>query len=231
MKENKENFHLKADALSRAIGRLIDAQDQEYLRIARELHEDIGPLLAMAGIDLLREDQGVAGSPGEKHPDIQQIYEKLQEIGTRISRLSNQLNPPMLKYFGLAKAIETECKEFSVACRMQASCSIDNFPARPDFVVALNLFRVVQEALRNAGKHSQATGVTVDVNSTSTELTLVVSDNGIGFNVEQANAAGGLGLIKMRERMRLIGGEIEIWSQPGRGTKISCRAPLVHSCF
>ena len=226
MNENKKNCYLPASALSRAIGRLIDVQDQELMGIARVLHEDIGPSLAIVGIDLLKAGQSVSVAPGEKQPEMQQIYEKLQEIGTRISRLSNQLNPPMLKYFGLAKAIQSECKEFSEACRIEVSCSCDDIPAKPASVVALNLFRVMQEALRNAGKHSHATGVTVSVSSTPAELTLMVSDNGVGFDVEKANATAGLGLIRMRERVRRIGGEFEIWSQPGKGVKILCRAPL-----
>ena len=218
-----------ADALSRAIGRLIEAQDQECTRIARELHDDIGASLAIVGFDLLNAGKPVSGSPGEKHPDIQRLYEKLQEIGSRISHLSSQLQPPMLKYFGLAKAIEIECKEFSERCQMPVSYSCENFTAKPDPAVALNILRVVQEALGNAGKHSHATSVTVKIGATFTELTLGVSDNGVGFNMEQTNVEAGLGLITMRERMRLVGGEFEIWSEPGRGVKISCRAPLVQS--
>jgi signal transduction histidine kinase len=103
---------LGAEALSRVSGRLIEAHDQERVQIARELHDDIGASLAVLGIELMRADQPVTGSPGQKHPDLQEISEKLREIGSRVSRLSNQLNPPMLRYFGLAKAIETECRVF-----------------------------------------------------------------------------------------------------------------------
>jgi signal transduction histidine kinase len=227
MGENKENFRMKADALSRAIGRLIEAQDQERMRIARELHDDIGASLGILGIDILSAGKPVSGPPGEKHPDMQPLYEKLQEIGSRISRLSSQLQPPMLKYFGLVKAIEIECKEFSEKHQIPVSYSYDSFTVKPDPVVALNVLRVVQEALCNAGKHSHATGVTVKISATSAELTLAMSDNGVGFDVEQINFGVGLGMITMRERMRLIGAEFEIRSQPGQGVKISCRAPLV----
>jgi signal transduction histidine kinase len=229
MEENKENFRVMADVLSRAIGRLIEAQDQERTLIARELHDDIGASLAILGVDLLRAGKSVSGSPRQNHPDMEQIYDKLQEIGSRISRLSYQLQPPMLKYFGLAKAIEVECKEFSESRKMPVSYSCENFAAKPDAVVGLHVFRVVQEALCNAGKHSHATRVAVNVNSTSTELALAVSDNGVGFNEGQTNIVAGLGLISMRERIRLIGGEFEVWSQPGRGVKISCCAPLIQS--
>jgi signal transduction histidine kinase len=229
MKGNKKNLGVTADALSCKIGRLIDAQDQERMRTAGELHNDIGPSLAIVGIDLLRAGQSASAPPGEKHPDVQQIYEKLQQIGSRISRLSNQLNPPMLKYFGLAKAIETECREFSEVHRIPVSFSCKNFSAKPDAIVALNIFRIMQEALRNAGKHSHATRIIVSVRTTATGLILEMSDDGVGFNAEQTNVAAGLGMISMRERMRLIGGEFEIRSRPGRGVKISCRAPLVHS--
>ena len=220
---------LAADALSRFIRRLIEAQDQERIRIARELHDDIGASLAIVGIELMRAGQPAAVSPGQTPPDVQEIFQKLQEIGSRVGRLSNQLNPPMLKYFGLAKAIETECQEFSKRHSMPVSCSCNNIPAGLSPVIALNFFRAAEEALRNADAHSHATRVSVDVSATSTELILVVSDNGVGFDVEQTRLAGGLGLIRMRERMRLIDGELEIQSQPGQGAKILCRAPLAQS--
>ena len=220
---------LDAETLSRVSGRLIEAHDQERIRIARELHADIGSSLAALGIDLMRAGQPGSGSSGQKHPDLQEVCQKLQEIGLRVSRLSNQLQPPMLKYFGLAKAIETECQEFSKRCQASVSCSCNNIPPQLDPAIALNVFRVVEEALRNIGKHSHATRVRVDVTATSDELTLAVSDNGVGFDVEKARLADGLGLISMRERMRLAGGEFEIRSQHGQGSLISCRAPLVQS--
>jgi two-component system, NarL family, sensor kinase len=215
----------KSKEISRAYGRLIEAHDQECMRIARELHDDIGSSLGTLGIELVRLGQPVDGSSGEKHPGIPELYQSLQEIGSRISRLSHQLNPPMLKYFGLAKAIESDCQACAKEFQIPVSFSCRNIP-RLDFMVELNLLRVVQEALRNAGKYSRATGVAVNVSATSAELTLEVSDDGVGFDTKQTQCSNGLGLIRMQARMRLAGGDIEIRSAPGKGVKISCRVPM-----
>ncbi len=216
-----------AEQLSRAIGLLIQAQEQEREQIAQKLHDEIGSSLSILGIELLSAGPAVSDSSRRRPLDFRDMYNRVQEIGSQISYISNQLRPPMLRYFGLAKAIETECSEFSKSCKISATCSCNNVPAKLAPVIALNYFRVVQEALRNSGKHSHANAITVDLTATPTELILTVTDDGNGFNAEQPNTAAGLGLIIMRERMRLIGGEAEIWSQPGQGTKVSCRAPLV----
>ncbi len=218
-----------AEALSRATRRLIEALDQERIRIAGELHEDIGSSLSILGIELMRAGQPVEGSSGVKYPDMQEIYQKLQEIGSKVSRLSNQLQPSILKYFGLAKAAESECREFSKMHQVPVSCSCNSIPARLDPDVALNFYRVLQEALSNAARHGHAIGIAVDLTGTSDELHLVVSDDGIGFDAGHECFPGGLGLISMRERMRRVGGQLEISSRPGRGAKISCRAPLAPS--
>jgi PAS domain S-box-containing protein len=220
---------LAAEALARIVGRLLDEQEQERMRIAGELHDDIGSSLAIIGIEVFGTGQPASGSSRRKNPDNQELYQKVQEIGSRVSRLSNQLRPAMLKYFGLAKAIGIECRDFSEACQIPVSCSCNNLPSKMDPAIALICLRVVQEALRNVGKHSRATSATVDVSATSTEIILAVSDDGAGFNVEQTKFGIGLGLISMRERMWLIGGTFEIRSQSGQGTKILCRAPLVES--
>jgi PAS domain S-box-containing protein len=217
---------LAAEALSRAIRRLLNEQEQERIQIARELHDSIGPSLAILGIDLSKADLPVSGPLEGMQTNIQEICEKMRKLASQVSRLSNQLQPSILKYFGLAKALEIECRNFLEACQIPALCSCNNLPAKLDPAIALIYLRVVQEALRNAGRHSRAISVTVDASATSTEIILAVSDDGVGFNVEQTKFGAGCGLISMRERMRLIGGAFEIWSQPGQGTKIFCRAPL-----
>ncbi len=220
---------LEAEALSLRNARLIEGQEQERTRIARELHDAIGSSLAILGIEMLRAGQPVSGALGQKHPGISELYKKMQQIAKQVSHLSHQLHPPMLEYMGLAKAIEIECRQVSDKFRLPVECSCNNVPAQLDPMVALSFLRVVQEALHNASKHSRATRVTVELATTSDAITVQISDDGVGFDVEQSRLAPGLGLISMRERLRLIGGAFEISSKPGQGTSITCRAPLAPS--
>jgi PAS domain S-box-containing protein len=215
-----------AEVISSVNARLIEAQEQERTRIARELHDDIGASLAILGVEMLRAGQPVSGTPGRVHAGIPELYEKMQGIARQVSRLSHKLHSPALEYMGMAKAIQIECREFSERFHIPVQCSSRDVPARLDQAIGLSFLRVVQEALHNAAKHSGATKVEVEVALASSVLTLVVRDNGNGFNVEQSQLAPGLGLISMRERMRLVSGDFEIRSQPGQGTEVICRAPL-----
>jgi PAS domain S-box-containing protein len=214
------------DALSRTNSRMIEAQEQERARIARELHDDIGSSLAILGIEMLRAGRPISGMPGHKHPGIKEVHHKLREISARLSSISHQLNPPTLSYIGLSKALESECQAFSEKRHVPVSWSCNEIPTILNPMVALTYLRVVQEALHNIARHSGATTVTVNLTIASDLITLQIMDDGIGFDVEQSRLAAGLGLIGMQERMRLIGGEFEILSQPGKGTRISCRTPL-----
>src|SRR5262249_2100792 len=132
-----------------------------------------------------------------------------------------------LEYLGLSVAITKLCREFSEQYSIKVVCECTNIPPNLDNDVALTFLRVVQESLHNTAKHSGASEVHVQVAGASGELTLTVRDNGAGFDVLQSKPAPGLGLISMRERVHLIGGEFAIDSAPGAGTHIWVRAPLV----
>ncbi len=218
-------YKREAEAVSTVNARLIEAQERERARIARELLDDIGASLAILGIELLRAEKPISGSPG-LHPGILELYEKMQEIAKQASHLSHQLHSPALEYMGLAKAIQIECREFSERYRIPIACSCSDVPAKLDQAVGLSCLRVVQEALHNAAKHGGATKIEVEVTATPAVLTLLVRDDGKGFDVELNRLAPGLGLICMRERMRVIGGKFEIRSQSGQGTEVDCRVPL-----
>jgi PAS domain S-box-containing protein len=206
-------------------GRLMTAQEEERGRIARELHDDIGQSLALLGIQMQRASQAASADP-EKRIDLHELRDKVKEISSKITRLSHRLHSSELEYLGLAIAVKSLCREFSRNSNVAIECECDPLPASLKDDVSVAFLRIIQEALHNVAKHSQAQLVRVRLAWVGQELTLSVSDDGVGFDANRGPRKPGLGLISMRERMLMMGGELEISSQPGCGTQIRVRAPL-----
>ncbi len=206
--------------------RLTNAQEKERTRIARELHDDIGQSLAILRIQMLRAGQPVSGMMGKRHPSITDLCNDLKVLTEKVSRISRQLHSSELEYLGLAVAIQSHCREFSAQYKIAVDCSCTNIPEDLDSLLALSLLRIVQEALHNAAKHSKAKSIQVEVKGSDSGLSLLISDDGVGFDLEEAKFAAGLGLISMRERIHLAHGHFEIASVPGKGTRIAARVPL-----
>jgi PAS domain S-box-containing protein len=207
--------------------RLMSAQEAERTRVARELHDGIGQEIALLGIQMQRVAASGALDSESLYPRMQKLCDNLTAIGLHVSRISHRLHSSELEYLGLSVAITQLCREFSELYSIKVACTCTNIPAHLDNDIALTLLRVVQEALHNIAKHSNAGNVEVSVTGASGNLTLMVRDNGVGFNLHQSKAAAGLGLISMRERVHLIGGEFTIDSAPGTGTRIWARVPLL----
>ena len=207
--------------------RLMSAQEAERTRVARELHDGIGQEIALLGIQMQRAAATIALEPGPIYAGMQKLCINLTAIGLHVSRLSHQLHSAELEYLGLSVAITKLCREFSEQYSIKVVCACTNIPAKLDNDIALTFLRVVQESLHNIAKHSGANDVHVEVTAASGELTLVVRDNGAGFDVQESKPAAGLGLISMRERLHLIGGEFAIDSAPGAGTRIWAQSPLI----
>lgn len=203
--------------------RLMSAQEAERSRIARELHDGIGQEIALLGIQMQRA-AAPAGKP--EGCGMQQFSNKLTAIGLHVGRLSHQLHSAELEYLGLAVAIAKSCREFSEEYPIKVTCACKDIPAKLDDDIALTFFRIVQESLHNVAKHSGAKMVWVEVTGMTEELSLIFRDNGTGFDIQESKAAAGLGLVSMRERVHLIGGEFVIESAPGVGTSILARVPL-----
>jgi PAS domain S-box-containing protein len=208
-------------------GKLIHAQEEERARIARELHDDISQRLALLAnrLQMLNQElirQGV--SEGEQESGA--LWELTSEIAADIQQLSHDLHPSKLNYLGLAGAARELCREFSRQHKIEIECRVPDLPRDLDAGISLGLFRIIQEALRNVSKHSRAQHVEVELVRVSGVIRLSVSDDGIGFDLEQAGCRG-LGLISMRERLSIIGGELSIWSRPSYGTHIEATVPVV----
>lgn len=213
-------------ARSELARRLTTAQENERTRIARELHDHIGQSLAILRIQFLRAGKPVSGMPGHLHPGVAELCEKLREVAGDVSRLSHQLHSSELEYLGLATAVESHCREFAMQHKIKVDCSCEGLPKDLDSLLALSLLRIVQESLHNIAKHSQAKSARVLIKASDQSLSLVIEDDGVGFDAEDAQLSAGLGLISMRERIRLASGDFNITSRPGKGTVILARVPL-----
>jgi PAS domain S-box-containing protein len=207
--------------------RMMNAQDVDRSRIARELHDDIGQSLAVLKIQLLRAAKPGTGRFVKPDPSIADLAAKVQTIAEKVGRLSHQLHSSELEFLGLGIAVKSYCREVSQEFYIPIDCSCVEHLEDLEGLLALAFFRVVQEALGNVVKHSRAGSAKIDLTASANELTLAITDDGDGFDLEQSRLTAGLGLISMRERMHLIGGELEISSSPGKGTRIRAHAPIV----
>jgi PAS domain S-box-containing protein len=223
--EDLRDAKVARDELSR---KMMNAQEADRTTIARELHDDIGQSLAVLKIQMLRAGKPVSGSPEMMHASLQDLSVKLEKIINKVSRLSHNLHSSELELLGLVVAVRGHCRECSEQLGIPVHCSCDLPQERLDAMIALAFLRVLQEAIHNAMKHSGAKSITVRLTGSDHDLSLEIHDDGVGFDVEGARLAAGLGLISMRERIHLIGGKFEIWSSLGQGTRITVHAPIVN---
>jgi PAS domain S-box-containing protein len=214
------------EALRDLSGRLINAQEEERRRVARELHDDLNQRMALLSIELEQLGQKIPQRQGDLRRSVQDLRVKAQEISTEIHRLSYQLHPSKLDHLGLATALKSFCEEVSVSHELDIAFRQQGFPAAIPKDVTLCIFRIAQESLRNIIKHSGARAANVVLEKTSTAVRLVVSDTGCGFDPDSGTMTRGLGFISMRERLRLVGGDISIHSQLSHGTQIDVLVPL-----
>jgi PAS domain S-box-containing protein len=217
---------LAEEALASVGRRLIEAHEEERTWIARELHDDIAQRIALLAVELERCDQQAPGSVVDMHKGLQLASQRVSDLGKDIHALSHRLHSSKLEYLGLVSAARSFCHELSEQRNVRIEFKHSNVPARIPQEISLCLFRVLQEALQNAVKHSSDRSFTVDVHGTEEGISLTVSDSGIGFDWRDAMNRRGIGLISMRERLRLVNGELSIQSERGRGTTVRARVPL-----
>ena len=217
---------LAEEALSDMNRGLIEAQERERARIARELHDDIGQRLALLVIDLERLQENSTHLPVEARSSMDELPKRTSEIATDIQSLSHELHSSKLEYLGLAAAMRSFCREFGEHQNVEIDFKTHDLPNPLSPDVSLCLFRVLQEALHNSAKHSGVRNIEVGLWGTSDEIHLAVSDSGAGFDREVAKENRGLGLVSMEERLKLVKGTFSIESQPKRGTTIHARVPL-----
>ena len=217
---------LAEEALSGLSRKLIEAQETERARIARDLHDDIGQRLALLSVTLEGMRHVAPDAKNEISYRVDELRKQILDISASVHALSHQLHSSQLRHLGIVNAIRGFCMELSE----QQNVSIDfvwmDVPETIPQDISLCLFRVLQEALHNAVKHSSVSHFGVELRGTSDAVHLTVRDSGIGFNPEAAMKGHGLGLTSMRERLKLVDGQFSIESQPMRGTAVRACVPL-----
>ena len=212
--------------LSELSGRLIDAQEEERARIARELHDDLGQRMALLQINVERFKHDTAELSSKARRELNNIAEMTSECSSELHDISHQLHPSRLDTLGLVATLGSFCKEFSSQHNVRVQFVHQDVHEQVPKDISLCLFRVVQEALRNVVKHSGATEVAIELTRHGDQIELCISDAGAGFDPAFAKGDAGLGLISMRERLRLVGGHLSIESEVSHGTRIRARIPL-----
>ena len=207
--------------------RLMTAEEDERRRIARELHDGVNQDLAALSIALSALQDGLpAGTSEGRREEFARLQGRAVELAGAIRHLSHELHPGILQYAGLAAALRSYCREFRREQGLAVVCSAkDELGTIPDDI-ALCLYRVTQEALKNAGRHAKADHVWVSLERTGPDLALTIRDDGRGFDLEEARGGGGLGLLSIDERVRLAGGRLIIDTGPHRGATIHVLVPL-----
>jgi PAS domain S-box-containing protein len=205
-------------------GRLINAQEQEQSRLARELHDDFGQRLAMLALNLAGAEEMV--KEPKVREELHKLWNEIGEIGDDLHSVSHRLHSSTLETLGLTEGVRSLCAEFSSQHAIQVEFVHKGVPKSTNPDTALCLFRIVQEGLRNVRTHSRAKKVDVWLQGSTEGISLTVSDNGVGFKLSDCVASHGIGIRSMRERARILGGRFKLQSSPGQGTRIAVTVPL-----
>lgn len=217
---------LAEEALRNLSRRLIAAQEEERSRIARELHDGICQMLALLSINL---DQFNRSHPNAARlGGIRDRIDEVERLAADVRRMSYDLAPLRLEQLGLKTAIRLLCRDLAKTSKIEIDCEVQEVPAHIPRAVSLCLYRVLQEALQNAIRHSGADKANVAVKMTEGELQMAVTDNGRGFETAAPRITASAGLANMRERVRAVSGRFLIESSLGGGTRLDVRVPCSH---
>jgi signal transduction histidine kinase len=214
-----------AEEEARALAqRLLTAHEDERRRLARELHDDLSQRLATLGLDVARMERSLPDTPQKE--SVRTMRADLVRLSEDVHDLSYQLHPSVLDELGLKNAIEVECDRFSRRESIPAELTSFDAPSGLPKEVSVCLFRIAQEALRNVARHAKASRVSVSVASRNGGVSMMVKDDGAGFDTGGWRKRHSLGHASMRERARLVRGTVDFESAPGRGTTVRVSVPL-----
>ena len=207
-------------------GKLLSVQESERRMLAREMHDDLTQRLAVLAIDIGKIERDFQDTENPVFETLQRVREGLVHLSGDIHAISRQLHPSILEDLGLVDAVKSECSNFTQREGIAVDYLAESVPPGIPADVAICIYRIVQEGLRNVAKHAGTTQLQVSLTGKDDSIHLMIKDQGAGFDPKKIEKKLGLGLVSMQERVRLIRADISIDSHPGKGTVINVRAPL-----
>jgi two-component system, chemotaxis family, CheB/CheR fusion protein len=233
LQQTETALHESEDALRRSRGdlraltaSLLNAHEQERRRVSRELHDDVSQNMAKLQFDIETLEQALPAGLSEEKRRLLLIRDSAGQLSNDLRRIAYALHPSALDHLGLTVALRAYGREFSKRTRIPVKFITARVPAKVPQEISSSFYRITQEALRNVLKHSSAGSVCIRLTGGNNNLTLVIRDNGPGFEREAIRGKNGLGLISMEERARLISGTFQLETRPGHGVSITVSAPL-----
>lgn len=232
-KEKEEQLKTYSEKLRELSERIDRAREEERARIAREIHDELGQMLTVLKIDMSMFNESIKNIISDDEADsliveMEQMMSRIDTIIDSVHGITTKLRPEILDDVGLIEAVEWQAKEWTKRTDLSAevSSSLDitnNFLTEDQ---KTTLFRIFQEAMTNIIRHAKATKVEVNFKKNSSDLFLIIKDNGVGISKEEKEARSSFGLIGMRERARFLGGDVHVEGEKGKGTQIRIQIPL-----
>ena len=224
---SQQELQQSREELRALAGQLLTAQEGERRRIARDLHDDVNQRLAMLAMDLRRIEKGDQTDPAAVASMVRSITGRLTAVSDDVRQMAYRFHPSILDDLGLTKAVSRLVDDFSASTGIQA-VYVHHDPVSPvPTDLATCVYRIAQESLNNVARHARASEVEVELICDEGRVTLSIRDNGVGFDpLQVSQMRGRLGVLSMKERVRLVGGTLDVTTAPGRGTHIEVDVPL-----
>jgi PAS domain S-box-containing protein len=226
LRESVAALRLGQEKIQHLAGELIRSQETERRHVALELHEDINQRLAALSIALNMLERELSGPPEAVREKLTVLQERTAALIDDVRQLSRQLHPAGIEHVGVASGLRSLCNDFSRKEDIAIQLVTPDSPEQVSFDVALCLYRVTEESLRNIQRHSGAKSARVTLAAKKDGLRLSISDDGVGFDIDKAQPAQGVGLLSMEERVRLLNGSFRIKSHLRTGTELEVFVPL-----
>jgi two-component system sensor histidine kinase UhpB len=224
-RELQEEQRRSREQLRALAAHVESVREQERLRIAREIHDELGQSLTCMGMDLAFLDKQIGTDNKEAAARVAALVDLVKDTIRCVRRISSELRPSILDDLGLGAAIEWLAHDFEARTEIACSVQVPEDLSLP-FELATPLFRVCQEALTNVTRHAHAGHVGITLSCSNAQISLTVTDDGRGITEEEIRRHGSLGLLGMKERVAILGGTLDVQGRPGQGTTVAIRIPL-----